>query len=164
MFWGSGVIFWSSSLAVSGNRPFDLSTSVGRLRLLCRSTQTQQYFSQRANIAVYRPEEAVGLQFDHLWFINMNDQVWPPGSAPSPFLPYGLQFDQKIPGSHSSVQFTQATAVFDTLNHAARHSLKSSHHQYDDDQEFRASSFITDFVQVFPRPTPPCHKKLFTDI
>ena len=79
--------------AVTG--PFDLSTSVGRLRLLCRSTQTQQYFSQRANIAVYRPEEAVGLQFDHLWFINMNDQVWPPGSAPSPFLPYGLQFDQK---------------------------------------------------------------------
>ena len=145
--------------AVTG--PFDLSTSVGRLRLLCRSTQTQQYFSQRANIAVYRPEEAVGLQFDHLWFINMNDQVWPPGSAPSPFLPYGLQFDQKIPGSHSSVQFTQATAVFDTLNHAARHSLKSSHHQYDDDQEFRASSFITDFVQVFPETDPTLSLKAF---
>ena len=34
-------------------------------------------FFQRANVSVYKPEEAVGLQFDHLWLINMNDQVWP---------------------------------------------------------------------------------------
>ena len=145
--------------AVTG--PCDLTTSIGRLRLLCRSIQSQQYFSQRANISVYRPEEAVGLQFDHLWFINMNDQVWPPSSSPSPFLPYGLQFDQKLPGSHSSVQFTQATAVFDTLSHAARHSLQSSHHQYDDDQEFRASSFVTDCVQVFPETDPTLSLKAF---
>ena len=59
------------------------------------------------------------------------------------------------------MQFTQATAVFDTLNHAARHSLKSSHHQYDDDQEFRASSFITDFVQVFPETDPTLSLKAF---
>ena len=132
--------------------PFDLNKALSSLRLLCRSTQTQQYFSQRANISIYKTEEAVGLEFDHLWLINMNDQAWPPNNVPSPFLPYRLQFEQKIPGSHSAVQYAHAESVFDTLSHSAKKSMQSSHHKNDDGQEFRPSSFVADFIQK-------CHKK-----
>ncbi len=145
--------------AVTG--PLDLNTALSRLRLLCRSNQTQQHFFQHANVSVYKPEEAVGLQFDHLWLINMNDQVWPPNSGPSPFLPYSLQFDQKLPGSHSSVQFALAKTIFDTLSHSARQSLQSSHHKFDDDQEFRPSSFVAEFSQELPDTDPTLSLKAF---
>ena len=145
--------------AVTG--PLDLDTALSRLRLLCRSNQTQQHFSQCANVSVYRPEEAVGLQFDHLWLLNMNDQVWPPNSSPSPFLPYGLQFDQKLPGSHSSIQFVLAKTIFDTLSHAARQSLQSSHHKYGDDQEFRPTRFVAEFTQESPKTDPTLSLKAF---
>ena len=157
--WQSVLEQFARLSAVIG--PLDLNTALSRLRLLCRSNQTQQHFFQRANVSVYKPEEAVGLQFDHLWLINMNDQVWPPNSSPSPFLPYGLQFDLKIPGSHSSFQFALAKTIFDTLSQSVRRSLQSSHHKYDDDQEFRPSSFVAEFTQEVPDSDPSQSLKAF---
>ena len=47
-----------------------------------------------------------------------------------------------------------AKTIFDTLSHSVRRSLQSSHHKYDDDQEFRPSSFVAEFTQEVPDPDP----------
>ncbi|MCG8649803.1 MAG: PD-(D/E)XK nuclease family protein, partial [Pirellulales bacterium] len=91
--------------------------------------------------------EASGLNFDHLWILNFNDQVWPPAINPSPFLPYALQKESGLPGSHSDVQHSLAQDSCDILFRSVSGTLNSSHHRSDSEQEYRASSFSRAFAQ-----------------
>ena len=150
--WQDTLEQFSALSTVTGK--LDLNAALRCLRFLCRSTQAQRYFSYRANISLYKPEEAVGLEFDHLWLVNLNDQAWPLDSTPSPFLPYKLQFEKNMPGSHGSAQYARAAATFTALSRSVRQTLMSSHHNLDDGQKIRPSSFVKDFIQECPKPSP----------
>ncbi len=119
----------------------DYSKLVSRLKNLCHHSSHQQPFDGNCPISVYSLTEASGLHFDHVWILNFNDQVWPNPISPSPFLPYALQKDAGMPGSHTDVQFSDARDTFDVITGSVSSTLHTSHHCSDGDQEFRASSF-----------------------
>ena len=125
----------------------DINKALTSLRSMCTRATASHGFSPGFNLSLYSLEEAAGLEFDYVWLLNMNDQVWPPAIAPTPFLPYNLQRDNRMPGSHSEVQYEFAVGIFESLCHSVKHELRSSHHQTDEDQEFRPSSFVTGFEQ-----------------
>lgn len=111
------------------------------LRNLCSRANHSQQFDASRQLSLYSIDEAVGLEFDHLWLLNFNDQVWPPSISPSPFLPYSLQKELRLPGSHSDIQHARAQASFQILCNSVSAPLISSHHRSDGDQDYRASAF-----------------------
>lgn len=129
--------------AVTGK--LDLGKAIACLRNLCLRSRQTQTFDHKRHISQYTIEEAAGLTFDHAWIINCNDQVWPPSVKANPFLPYSLQRDNLIPGSHSDIQHKMASTTFAMLCNAVKAELCASHHASDGDQEFRPSSFIASF-------------------
>ena len=83
--------------------PIDINKAISCLRSICMRSKYAQQFNHQRQIPLYSIDEAMGLQFDHLWILNFNDQVWPAAVNPSPFLPYELQKAAGIPGSHSDI-------------------------------------------------------------
>ncbi|NKB31817.1 MAG: hypothetical protein GKR91_01825 [Pseudomonadales bacterium] len=115
------------------------------LRLLCTRTAQHNQFNASQPISFYTIEEAIGLEFEHVWLLGLNDQQWPEPVTPSPFLPYATQKEAGIPGSHSEVQIKNARNRFAQLLASARVSVQASYFKSDGEQEFRGSSFIQDF-------------------
>jgi len=138
----------------------DQGKAINCLRRLCIDTRHNQQFDHQRQISLYTIEEASGLDFDHIWLLNFNDQVWPPSISPSPFLPYSLQKEAGIPGSHSDVQFQFASEAFRILCQSVSGSVQSSHHRSDGELEYRASNFSSSFVcqqsSADTNPTPHC--------
>lgn len=134
--------------AVTGK--LDLGKAIACLRNLCVRSRQTQAFDNRSQISQYSLEEAAGLSFDYVWILNCNDQVWPPSVKANPFLPYSLQRDQKMPGSHTDVQHSMASVTFEMLCNSVVSELCASHHISDGDQEFRPSSFSVGFQLEAP--------------
>lgn len=137
---------WNESLTRLSNLTFvtgkiDLSKALACLRNLCVNSRQSQTFDTCCQISQYNIEEAAGLQFDHIWLLNFNDQVWPPAAKANPFLPYSLQKEQKLPASHSDIQHAMAIANLELLSNAAATEFNFSHHSSSGDQEFRVSSY-----------------------
>lgn len=130
----------------------DINKALTSLRSLVSRAEATHRFTPTVNLSLYSLEEAAGLEFDYLWLLNMNDQVWPPAIAPSPFLPYNLQRDNRMPASHSEVQYEFAVRVFTDLCNSVKTELRSSHHQSSEDEEFRPSSFVAKFEHIDAEP------------
>ncbi len=128
----------------------DYQSMVARLRNICVRAKYQQQFNPQSQISLYSIDEASGLNFDHLWILNFNDQVWPPPISPSPFLPYSLQKEVGLPGSHSDVQHQFAESAFEILCSSVGSTLRASYHCSDGEQEFRPSSYSRYFERVNP--------------
>ncbi|MCY4357759.1 MAG: PD-(D/E)XK nuclease family protein [Gammaproteobacteria bacterium] len=126
----------------------DFSQVLSRLRQICLDTKLKPKFDDRCQISLLSLEEASDLAFDHLWILNFNDQVWPPPVSPTPFLPYPLQRELGMPGSHSNIQVMFARDIFSSLLVSASKTFTVSHHRSGDDQEFRPSSFSAEFTNL----------------
>jgi probable DNA repair protein len=63
---------------------------VRRLSQLCRQRLFQPETRGRPAIQVLGMLESAGLEFDALWVMGMNDDLWPPPPRPSPLLPAEL--------------------------------------------------------------------------
>jgi ATP-dependent helicase/nuclease subunit B len=141
--WQEALLQLAALSPVLGN--IDVSKAIACLRNFCTRAKYSQTFDALRPISLYSIEEATGLEFDHLWLLNFNDQVWPPAISPSPFLPYSLQRDLGIPGSHSDIQHAMARTNFEILSQSVTGTFQSSHHRSDGDQEYRPSSFASSF-------------------
>ncbi|MFZ2269732.1 MAG: PD-(D/E)XK nuclease family protein [Azonexus sp.] len=64
-----------------------LSEAVRRLSQLCRQRIFQPETRGQPAIQVLGVLESAGLQFDALWVMGMNDDLWPPAPRPNPLLP-----------------------------------------------------------------------------
>ncbi len=67
--------------------PLSLNEAVRRLAQLCRQRIFQPETRGRPAIQVLGVLESAGLEFDALWVMGMNDDVWPPPPRPNPLLP-----------------------------------------------------------------------------
>ena len=143
----------------------DFFRAVSRLRQICLNTRLKPGFDSRCQITLANLEEASDLDFDHLWILNFNDQVWPPPVSPLPFLPYPLQKELRMPGSHSDVQVELARQTFSLLLASVSGTVNISHHRSDDDQDFRPSSFGIQIAAETPGspPSGPVFASLFGD-
>jgi ATP-dependent helicase/nuclease subunit B len=121
------------------------ATAVSRMRALCAQQSRSLRFQPGCQISVLSVSEAVGLKFDHLWLLGFDDRHWPATASPSPFLPYPLQRQAGMPGSHSEIQYLLAQQSFEILCDSVSQTLYASYHRQDSDQQLSPSSFIMDF-------------------
>jgi ATP-dependent helicase/nuclease subunit B len=125
--------------------PQNYTKALSNLRLLCSREKQRNSFDSSLALSYFTASDAIGLEFDYIWFLGLNDQQWPEPVSPSPFLPYDLQRSANIPGSHSDIQLTLAKTQFELLLNSARISAHASHYTTDGDQDYRPSNFIRDF-------------------
>ena len=114
-------LFANASVAVG---KISFATALSRMQTLCAQQAQRLKFDPRCQVSVYSVTEA---------------------ASPSPYLPYDLQKQAAMPGSHSEVQFELARASFAVLCNSVSQSLCASHHCLDAEQQLSPSSFIADF-------------------
>ena len=146
---------WENLLAEYKNAfhlvgPLSYSKALSNLRLLCSRDKQRSPFDSSIAISYYTASDAIGLEYDYIWFLGLNDQQWPEPLSPSPFLPYALQKSANVPGSHSDIQLSIATNQFEQLLNSARSAVHASYYTSDGDQNFRPSNFIRDFAEQAP--------------
>ena len=82
--------------------PLAFAEAVRRLSQLCRQRLFQPETRGRPAIQVLGVLESAGLEFDALWVMGMNDDLWPPPPRPSPLLPAELQ--RSAGSAHASAE------------------------------------------------------------
>ena len=138
-------IFANASVAVGR---ISFATAISRMRTLCAQQSQRIKFDPQCQVSVYSVTEAIGLSFDHLWLLGFDDRHWPEAANPSPYLPYALQKQAAMPGSHGEVQFELARESFAVLCNSVSRTLCASHHRLDGEQRLNPSSSITDFPLI----------------
>jgi exodeoxyribonuclease-5 len=86
---------------------------------LCRERVFQPQTEGRPAVEVLGPLEAGGAEFDAVWVIGMNDDVWPPAPRPNPLLPAVLQRRAGSPNAGAEVQLDYARAIHGRLLRSA---------------------------------------------
>lgn len=130
--------------------PLSHSAAVARLRGLCQQQGQARPFDPTLPLSIYTVTEAVGLRFDHVWLFGFSDQSWPPPARPMAFLPYRLQLDAKMPGSHSDVQFARAQEQFELLRGSVSGCFIANYHSSDGELELSPSSFLLQLPEQAP--------------
>jgi probable DNA repair protein len=82
---------------------------------LCRERVFQPQTEGRPAVQVLGPLEAAGAEFDAVWVLGMNDDVWPPSPRPNPLLPAVLQRRAGSPNAGAEVQLNYARAIHGRL-------------------------------------------------
>lgn len=115
---------------------------------LLKSTRFQpQTDHSQAPIQVLGLLEAVGLPFDDLWIMGLDDSAWPPPSETNPFIPIYLQKKYKLPHNSPEHEFLYAKNLQTTLlNHATKSLLSSS--TRDNNAHKRASALISQYPLI----------------
>ena len=124
---------------------FSCNIALIKLQLLAKKTLQQNYYDTSLPVSFFSISEAIGLEFDYVWLLGMDDHRWPEPINPSPFLPYSLQNEFNIPNSNSETQLNTALLQFQQLLISTRIAINASYHKNDGNQEFRPSNFLKDF-------------------
>ncbi|WP_028574954.1 PD-(D/E)XK nuclease family protein [Desulfonatronovibrio hydrogenovorans] len=93
--------------------------------------------------------EIPGLEFDHLWVMNMNADVLPAPSKPNPFLPVDLQRKNFTPGSSPARELELAQKLMDSILQSCPN-ITFSYSVKKDDQDLLESPFIKKFILIEP--------------
>jgi ATP-dependent helicase/nuclease subunit B len=72
------------------------------------------------NIQVLGALEAVGLEFDALWVLGLDDERWPPAGRPNPYIPFELQRRRGLPHASTAQELAWAQACTQRWRQAAR--------------------------------------------
>ena len=99
--------------------PLSLNEAVRRLAQLCRQRIFQPETRGRPAIQVLGVLESAGLDFDALWVMGMNDDLWPPPPRPNPLLPAELLRAVGAPHASAEVELDFAQRVHARLSRAA---------------------------------------------
>lgn len=111
--------------------------------------------SENSPIQVLGILESSGLEFDHLWVCNLNDEVWPSPANPNPFIPIQLQQNLKMPHSTAERELAFSLKVTERLVTSAPEVILS-YAKLENDRQFVASSFITPYPEASLCITLPC--------
>ncbi len=127
-----------------GSTTFSYPTALAKLKQLLSTTSITSGFSAKRQLSLYTISEATGLAFDRVWLLGFDDQSWPPSASPSPFLPYRLQKQFKLPAASGKLQLEMAINSLETLKNSVSKELVISFFKSDGDQHFRASRLFDD--------------------
>ncbi len=158
--WGSGrsldsveyqtVVAWQKLISQFANLDNTLSgitysEALRRLRQLAQATLFQPQ-SKNQPIQVMGILETAGLEFDNLWLMGLNDEVWPPTPQPNPFLPVGLQISLAMPHASAERELEFAQQTTQRLLQSANNVVVSYPLQQGD-QDLRPSPLICDLPE-----------------
>jgi probable DNA repair protein len=114
---------WNALLSrFSGLSDFAGTPGVGEALALLGRLAGETLFQPRsgdAPVQVLGLYEATGQSFEHLWVMGLHDGVWPPASAPDPFIPLGLQRERRLPHSGPDIELAWAGEVTAALRASA---------------------------------------------
>ncbi|MFP4084697.1 MAG: PD-(D/E)XK nuclease family protein [Desulfonatronovibrio sp.] len=110
-------------------------------------TRIFQPESPEAGVQVLGLFETAGLEFDHLWIMNLNADVFPPPSKPNPLLPVDLQRKHQTPGASPGRELDLATRIMTSLLGSSPEIILSYSSQ-DQDREILESPFLADIKPV----------------
>jgi exodeoxyribonuclease-5 len=89
----------------------DLARAVRLIARQCRERVFQPETEGTPAIEVLGPLEAAGAEFDALWVLGLNEDVWPPAPRPNPLLPARLQRQARSTHASAEVELEFAQAV-----------------------------------------------------
>lgn len=122
------------------SRPMTRKRGLGLLRGLAAEFDFQPE-TPASPIQVVGYLEAAGLRFDHLWVMDLCEDVLPAPAAPNPFIPFQVQSTHRMPHADASREMEFARLVTDRLFAAAPH-VVLSHSGRRGDCELRPSPLI----------------------
>ena len=91
--------------------------------------------------------EASGYEFDHLWFMNINDETWPAAAQANPFLPTSIQKQYRMPHADGERERAFAQQVQQRLCDSSSHVI-ISHHQTQGERQFQASPLVRHYPEI----------------
>ncbi len=103
--------------------------------------------SPEANIQILGLLEAVGLSFDYIWILNMDDTTWPQPVKPNPFIPKQLQKKLNMPHASADRELEYSKRITEQLIFNAKYSI-FSHAESNSEGELRESSLISHLPEV----------------
>jgi len=88
--------------------------------------------------------EGAGLEFDNLWFMSLNSDLWPEEPSPNVFLPKELQQEFNMPHSSFDREFEFASKITKRIFNNSKNII-TSFYEYENQKQVYPSSFIEDF-------------------
>jgi probable DNA repair protein len=108
--------------------------------------------------------EASGLDFDSLWVMGLDDEIWPESPRPNPFLPLEMQRTRGLPHASAERELEFARRLTERLA-ASAGNVVFSHPLNSGDEKRRASPLLQAFPELqpsdFPAPLPGLASHLF---
>lgn len=98
--------------------------------------------SHDAPVQVMGPLEAAASEFDALWFMGADDMHWPAASSTNPLLPYFLQREAGMPGTHADSDFERYAVITERLLRSAEEVVVSYAQTTSTGERARCSSLI----------------------
>ncbi len=138
-----------SGLAPAGG----LGPWAGLLTRQCRERVFQPETRHRAFVEVLGPLEALGQNFDALWFMGLTDGVLPAAPKPNPLLPAPLQRAKGLPHASPERELAFAATLLESLVGAAPE-VVLSHAVFEGDSVLRASPLLARFGAPLPLCEP----------
>ncbi len=119
----------------------------------CRERVFQPETEGTPALEVMGPLEAAGAEFDALWVLGMNDDVWPPAARPNPLLPAGAQRRARSSNASAEVQLEFAAVVQRRLLRSAPE-VVFSYASAEGDRPLRGSPLLRGLPPASGLPTP----------
>lgn len=116
------------------------STALGLLRQ-CIGRTVFQPETEDSPIQILGILEAAGLNFDFVWVMDLNDDVWPQAPKPNPFISIQQQKSLGMPHSSSERELSFSKQILQRLISGGKHIIMS-YAEWEDDKELRNSSLI----------------------
>ncbi|MGE5472385.1 MAG: PD-(D/E)XK nuclease family protein [Bacteroidota bacterium] len=133
--------------------PLAQNEAVRRLTQLCRQRIFQPETRGRPAIQVLGVLESAGLEFDALWVMGMNDDLWPPPPRPNPLLPAEALRAAGAAHASAEVELDFARRVHARLLQAAP-DVHFSWAQADGNRLLRPSPLVTGIAPAEAPPLP----------
>lgn len=123
--------------------------------LLRRLVMDKQFQPETAEtpIQVTGMTGTAGMQFDHLWILDMQDDCWPEQSVPNAFIPACCLQEYNVPGATAERRLSHARLLLEQLRHSAAEVIVSYAMQ-EGDRECRPSPLIKPWLDS-RYPTEP---------
>ncbi len=153
---------WEQALDLGASLGFDGSVMSWRefLLSLARILEATLFApeSSDAPIQITGPAESAGLDADAVWFLGVDEEVWPPSGTSDRFLPQYLQRESRMPHTSARHDWDLAESITKRLLESAP-VVNFSYASQRADSETRPSRLVGRFAVS---PQPPLPPKLIT--
>ena len=115
---------WQSALTQLASldgltKPVSFSTALFQLNRLVGETRFQPETIE-SPIQILGMTATAGMQFDHLWVMDMQDDCWPAITTANAFIPIACQRDFNIPDASAEIQLNLAKHITEKLSASAK--------------------------------------------
>jgi len=124
----------------------DYSTALAQLRQMA-SAYSFQPQTVEVPIQVTGLAGTAGMQFDHLWIMDMQEEVWPPPARPNAFIPIDMQRETGMPDASADINLKYAKLMTERLVQSARE-VVLSYPGNEKERILRPSPLLKDFANT----------------